>query len=142
MYVDVHDLPILVFSMSAKGKPQWRLNELVFLDHLQTAQLGGQSLTIAIEYGWARPGEGVSSAFHAGRMLGAIGAIAALMTDTTIIRVFPQAWKKHMGLIGKDKDASRLLAQQWFPDAPLKRKKDHGRSEALLIAKYALETGG
>jgi hypothetical protein len=48
----------------------------------------------------------------------------------------PQSWKRHFGLIGQDKDASRLLAMARFPEAAaqLQRKKDDGRAEALLLA--------
>jgi crossover junction endodeoxyribonuclease RuvC len=48
--------------------------------------------------------------------------------------IMPAVWKRKMGLIGKDKEASRLKAQQLFPSAPLSRKGDDGRAEAFLIA--------
>jgi crossover junction endodeoxyribonuclease RuvC len=39
---------------------------------------------------------------------------------------------------GADKDASRLMAQQLFPTlvSELKRKKDHGRADAVLLAEW------
>jgi hypothetical protein len=40
-----------------------------------------------------------------------------------------------MGL-GKDKEQARLRAQQLFPAADLRRKKDHGRAEAILLGRY------
>ncbi len=43
-------------------------------------------------------------------------------------------WKRLQGLVKKDKEAARLKAQRLFPWASLKRKKDHNRAEALLIA--------
>jgi crossover junction endodeoxyribonuclease RuvC len=48
----------------------------------------------------------------------------------------PQSWKRHFGLIGQEKDASRQLALRRFPSMAslLKRKKDDGRAEALLLA--------
>lgn len=50
--------------------------------------------------------------------------------------VEPAVWKRHMGLLKQGKDASRVLALRRFPSvAPhLARKKDNGRSDALLIA--------
>lgn len=75
----------------------------------------------------------------------------------------PQVWKEHFGLINREKipkgldpkeetkirneryrdskEASRLLAIELFPDQAdlLKRKMDHDRAEALLIAKYMHE---
>jgi crossover junction endodeoxyribonuclease RuvC len=46
----------------------------------------------------------------------------------------PMVWKRMQGLVKKDKEAARLQAQKLFPGASLKRKKDHNRAEALLIA--------
>ncbi len=43
--------------------------------------------------------------------------------------------EKHYKL-GKDKELAIALAIQLFPKAPLSRKKDHNRAEALLIANY------
>lgn len=48
----------------------------------------------------------------------------------------PSAWKKAVGLSGKDKEWSRLMAQRLWPSAPLFRKGDEGRAEALLVAEY------
>jgi len=62
-----------------------------------------------------------------------LGVMAALRMPYTPVR--PVVWKKAFSL-GKDKEASRLRAQQLFPAADLRRKKDHGRAEALLLAWY------
>jgi hypothetical protein len=53
--------------------------------------------------------------------------------------VQPQKWKAFVGLTGKDKDASLAMAARLYPSAEplLKRKKDHGRAEALLVAHWA-----
>jgi len=48
--------------------------------------------------------------------------------------IIPSVWKRKMGLLKQDKEASRLAAQKLFPMAPLSRKGDHNRAEALLIA--------
>lgn len=86
----------------------------------------------------AMPKQGVTSCFNFGMGYGAIqGAIAALKIP--IILVTPQAWKKQAGLLKKDKDNARTLAQQLFPDASLSRKKDIGRADAILIGKYGTE---
>ncbi|EIE27621.1 hypothetical protein COCSUDRAFT_52223 [Coccomyxa subellipsoidea C-169] len=54
--------------------------------------------------------------------------------------VTSRAWKIDLQLNGKGKEGSRLLAIRLFPSAAelLKRKKDHGRAEAMLIAAWAL----
>lgn len=59
--------------------------------------------------------------------------------DHAPVQVTPQAWKKMFGLLGKDKEASRLKAIELFPhyEQFLSRKKDHDRAEAILIAEYA-----
>lgn len=51
--------------------------------------------------------------------------------------VDPSAWKKTMRL-STDKNASRALASQYFPDCSDQwaRVKDDGRAEAALIAVY------
>ena len=66
------------------------------------------------------------------------GVIAALEIPYTLVT--PQKWKKHFGL-SKEKDHSRLLATRLYPNMADKfiRKKDDGRAEAILIAKYGSE---
>lgn len=85
-----------------------------------------------------RPGEGVSSAYTAGRIMGTIeGVLAALGIPVTYVH--PSVWKKAMGLNNKSKGDAINRALQLYPQvAPqLTRVKDHGRAEALLIYHYA-----
>ena len=83
----------------------------------------------------AMPGQGVSSMFNFGKAAGAaLGALGALQIPVT--EITPQRWKKGFGLIGKDKDMARTMAQQLMPSAPLSLKKHCGRADALLIALY------
>jgi crossover junction endodeoxyribonuclease RuvC len=49
--------------------------------------------------------------------------------------VTPQKWKKSLKL-DSDKNKSLGLARELWPTAPLTRKKDNGRAEALLLAEY------
>jgi crossover junction endodeoxyribonuclease RuvC len=65
-----------------------------------------------------------------------LGVLAALSIPLVLVR--PQAWKKRAGLPGKreNKDAARTLAQQLYPLAELGRKKDIGRADAILIARF------
>jgi crossover junction endodeoxyribonuclease RuvC len=72
------------------------------------------------------------------RAAGAIEATAALTRYPTML-VTPQAWKKYHGLIGSEKAASLELARSMFPEASLKRQKDHGRADALLMAVWLKE---
>lgn len=49
-------------------------------------------------------------------------------------------WKTDMQLRKAGKEGSRLLAQELLPQthSQLKRKKDHGRAEALLLAAWGI----
>lgn len=67
-----------------------------------------------------------------------IGVLVA--SGFSVVPVPSIVWKKDLELASSrsSKDDSRELAAQLFPDLSpmLKRKKDHGRAEALLIAAY------
>jgi crossover junction endodeoxyribonuclease RuvC len=91
--------------------------------------------TVFLEQVGAMPGQGVTSMFSFGRSVGQVeGILGALQMPVRYLS--PRSWKKTLGLIGKDKDAARTLAIQRFPLAAgdLKRKKDCGRADALLMA--------
>jgi crossover junction endodeoxyribonuclease RuvC len=95
-----------------------------------------------IERAQAMPKQGASSGFKYGRSVGAIEAVIALCgVPLTIVE--PSMWKKCHGLRGGEKEASRQRALMLFPNAHalLARKKDHGRAEAALIARYGIEIG-
>lgn len=63
------------------------------------------------------------------------GALAA--AGVRFVEVSPASWKKAMK-VRADKEHARSEAIRIFPDLyeDLKRKKDHNRAEALLIAEY------
>jgi len=91
--------------------------------------------TIYLEQVSAMPGQGVSSMFSFGCSYGMIqGVIGTLEIPMFLVR--PAIWKKRAGLLGKPKDAARTLAQQLYPGQSLARKKDIGRADALLIARF------
>lgn len=95
----------------------------------------GAYLSACIEKVGARPGDGGTSAFRFGEGAGKVqGVLEALGIPYT--RAIPAVWKRAMGLLGTEKDAARLLAIKRFPSAEpmLRRKKDGGRADALLIA--------
>lgn len=96
-----------------------------------------------IEQVGARPGQGVSSMFRFGMAYGA--AIAVCQTEgLPLTLVTPGVWKRHFSLIGKDKEASRQRALDLAPGlaTQLKRKKDAGRAEAILIGLYLSALAG
>lgn len=67
-----------------------------------------------------------------------IGAVTS--NRFRLVRVRPVDWKRKMGLIGKDKNASRGLARELFPDFAdrYRRVRDDGMAEACLIARYGV----
>src|SRR5690348_4707435 len=91
-----------------------------------------------IEKAQAMPKQGVVSVFKYGTAFGALCAVTALCEIPTHL-VSPRKWKTYYGL-DADKEKSRALAIRLWPGSGLfERKKDHGRSEAALIARYGSE---
>ncbi len=89
--------------------------------------------------------EAVTPAAAPGR-LGAfsLGLSTGIWTTLLVVEQVPydpvpaSVWKLAMGLRGKGKDSSIALARQLFPHLTneLRRKGDHNRAEALLLAEY------
>ena len=97
----------------------------------------GRDAVAIIEAVSARPGQGVSSMFRFGESVGVVlGVLGALQMP--VRWVTPQRWKKAAGIVGKDKDAARSLAIQLHPEVAdmLTRKKDCGRGDSILIARF------
>jgi hypothetical protein len=88
-----------------------------------------------LERAQAMPRQGSSSGFIYCHSVGAIES-AVTLCQAPITIVEPSAWKPRLHLNGGDKEQSRLLALQKFPQqhALLARKRDHNRSEAILLA--------
>lgn len=91
----------------------------------------------------ARPGDGGTSAFRFGEGSGALRGVFQTL-GIPLERVVPAVWKRSLGLLGTDKDAARQLALAVYPSEAnaLKRKKDDGRADALLIARWYEWTQG
>jgi hypothetical protein len=122
---DVIDMPVV--GSGAKA----RVNVLAVAQWIRSR---APSLAY-IERGQAMPRQGVSSSFLYGRSIGAVEA-AVTLCQVPITIVEPSVWKRQFHLNGGDKEQSRLLALQKFPQqhALLARKRDHNRSEAILLA--------
>jgi crossover junction endodeoxyribonuclease RuvC len=90
----------------------------------------------------SRPGQGVRSTFKFGAAYGVVCGVLATL-EIRCHRVSPAVWKRHFKLPA-DKEASRALALRLFPATAehFSRKKDHGRAEAALIARYGSEVLG
>ncbi len=133
--VALHDTPVLTLSRSRGSRVEYDVPGMAGLVQPYT----GLSVHVMLEASQAMPGQGVRSMFTTGYGYGIwIGLPAALQMPYTTVR--PAVWKKALRL-GKDKEQARLRAMQLFPSADLRRKKDHGRSEALLLAWYGPRQG-
>jgi crossover junction endodeoxyribonuclease RuvC len=126
----LRDTPVLVLRTSRGTKQEYDIPGLVAL----LAPYSGPQSHVLIEESQAMPGQGVRSMWTIGYGYGLwLGVLAALQLPHTRIRPF--VWKRALGL-GKDKEQARGRAIQLFPQADLRRRKDHGRAEALLLAYY------
>jgi hypothetical protein len=86
----------------------------------------------------AMPKQGVVSTFRFGVSYGAVrGVISAIGVPVHLVA--PSRWKRHFGL-NAEKEAARGLALRFWPTSEhFGRKKDHGRAEAALLARYGAE---
>ena len=94
----------------------------------------GQDLEIIVEAVHAMPKQGVSSTFKFGMAYGAAISLAQRL-HAPFTTVPPRTWKRNLGL-DADKNLSLEMARAMWPKAPLARKKDNGRAEALLMAHW------
>lgn len=125
-FIAVHDMPVKKLI-----KKRNQLNASVLAKMLRDINPS----VVFLEHVHPMPHDGSMQAFSFGCGYGIIqGVLETLEIPYSFSS--PQKWKKTAGLIGKDKDAARLLAQQLFSEASLTRKKDIGRADALLIAKF------
>ena len=133
--IEVVDMPVM-----ALGKTKRQVNAAELGKIMISWQKGFIGTYPAyLEQVSAFPGQGVTGMFNFGMSYGVVqGILGALQIP--VVLVTPQAWKKRAGLIGKDKDYARTLAQRLYPAADLARKKDIGRAEAILIARWASES--
>lgn len=120
----------------------------VFCKPGQAAEFTDRCLVVA-ENIRPRPGDrgGRSSTMHSEGSLMRSRGIVEAVCDVLALRVEwvePQSWKRAYGLLGEEKEASRQTALALMPEMAhlLARKKDEGRAEALLIARYGMQRFG
>jgi len=99
------------------------------------------STVLVIELPWYSGGNGSQTNGVTGEGWGRVVA-AAEIAGCEIVAVEPRAWKKDLGLLGKDKDESRFMAQGLWKVDDFDRKMDHGRAEACLIGHWYLTRDG
>lgn len=125
--------------------PQWiGAEELPIVDGQVDAvtlakRISEVSPTVAIiERVSSMPKQGVSSTFKFGQAYGTvIGIVSALNIPHHFVTA--SKWKREFSL-DADKEKSRALALRLWPEdgAKFRLKKDHGKAEAALIARYGM----
>lgn len=159
--VELHDTPTMTVQGSKRNSRKYDVDEMVAIIHAAASSLDTTThrngFLVVIEYQQAMPdslrGKGdacvvcgrsrktqsSNASFGTGFGYGLwIGIIKALQLPLEIVH--PASWKRRMMAdFGGGKDASILRAKNLSPTAAdrLKRKKDHGRAEALLLCHYA-----
>ena len=135
--LSITDMPVM-----ADGKKNKRqLNNAQLAEILRKNTSEGDEISIVVEQVNAMPGQGVTSMFNFGQTFGAIkGVCAALQLPIFFVR--PSKWKKHFELINSSKDSSRTKAIEMYPylSDQLAKKKDVNKSDAILIARFFIET--
>lgn len=141
--VDNYDNVLFIHDLSASLDTYWYLLTILADD------VGSYEATyVAVEDVCGRPGQSCASNTTFMKLAGYAELLGfSLATGGNFIKVRPQIWKKHFGLITKDltkterKHLSIDLAKRLFPSVEdqLTASKD-GRAEALLIAKYCKDT--
>lgn len=139
MEIALINMPIIWIEMKTKGKNgkfkrRRKVNYTVLANFFKAAALKGID-EVWIEKVGGMPRDGVVSAFSFGESVGAV-KMATAMVRLPCYEVTPQAWKKNMGLIGKDKEASVKLASDLFGKDLFPLVKDHNKADAALIACY------
>jgi crossover junction endodeoxyribonuclease RuvC len=146
--VEVYDLPILV--QTTKTRKQTRLDPTglksifdeikeksgsrVYATVEEVHPIGGGRYS---KNATGKSGDSAVTAFSMGYSYAVLISCLAL-SEISYSPVSPATWKRKLGLLGSDKEASRTRAIQLFPNtyAMFKRKKDHNRAEAALIGYY------
>jgi crossover junction endodeoxyribonuclease RuvC len=82
--------------------------------------------------------QGVAGMFSFGH---SCGVVEGVFGEFEMTFPTPAAWKKQFGLLRQDKDVARTKAIEMYPNwaEKLKRKKDIGRADAILIGRYCSE---
>lgn len=135
--LQVFDMPTTERIVNRKRKRQ--IDAYAIMGWLELN--GYRIIKAVIEKVGSMPGQGVTSSFNFGYTAGSIDACCAA-AGLKVEHVYPQVWKRHYGLLGQPKDASRAAASKLLPKAAYlwPRKKDDGRAEAALLALYGRET--
>lgn len=137
--VEVHDMPIEEHPAGKRMRRQTNCKAVSQLLQSVLAERGADQVHVTLEEPTPNAMNGKHSWFGAGFAFGAWnGLLAAQGIPMTSVPC--RRWKTDLQLTAKGKAGSRQLALDLFPHAQplLKRQKDHGRAEAMLIAAWGL----
>jgi hypothetical protein len=135
-FIGVFDMPLYTLKVSGKDRKRIDLTGLSFLLESYSHKT---KIAVIEDVGQVGTNADPFSSFVFGFATGAVhGALA--MAGVKIEKVKPQVWKAALGL-DSDKTLSLKLALKIFPESEkyLKRKMDHGRAEAILLAWFAFK---
>lgn len=102
----------------------------------------GAAMIAVIEQQFARgPERGTGGGAAIGNLMRMYGQLEGLLVGRgwAVTMVAPLRWKNHHRLSGQGKDASRLLARQLYPGLSVRKAKDDGLAEAVLIGRWWLD---
>ncbi|CAI7825214.1 unnamed protein product, partial [Closterium sp. NIES-53] len=138
VYGQIHDVPYELVSVGVSNRKRHSAQAIASLLH----QLPPAPVRLAyVEQARPFPSDGKQGwygcGFGFGVWMGVLAASGFEVTTVTSVR-WKAAIRSQGSLPFTSKEDSRQLALSLFPSlaAQLKRKKDHGRAEALLIATY------
>ncbi len=136
--IDVLDVPTTGDGSKRRLNPTpiWRWLDKHQPQHV-FLELVSAMPSIAHEEGDTRRSMGAASAFRFGDVVGSLRTTVICCGLPFTLVVAPR-WKKHHGLHGSDKEASRQKAIDLLPAHAglFARVKDNNRAEACLIAMY------
>lgn len=139
--VRVIDIPTRPIAGAAKARVKREADPAALNAETRGAlvDMSGSLEAVMIERVGSRPRQGAATTFSLGDSFGAIRAVLeALVSDPGQVQyVIPAVWKRSAGLDpGAHKQESVSRACQLCPAMVehLRRKKDHDRAEAFLLA--------
>lgn len=134
--VEIHDMPVKEVMVGTKERSE--VDAVVLAEILFTWMRQFPEVRAIIEHVSSMPSDGHVGAFRFGESYGILkGVFGAVGIPYDLIR--PQAWKKEYGLLGSEKEMSRICVKMLYPEATeFQRKKDDGRADAVLIARTGI----
>lgn len=139
-----HDGDLARVFRLPKGETGIDTRRLAMMLRDEMAQTTGAHHAAVLEHAPPMPAKrgekrGMATAATFARTIGKIeGVLGAL--GLTVRLTYPQPWKKHHGLIGKEKSESRVVALRRWPWLDLSTVNSVDLAEACLIGAWHIDT--